>query len=137
MIQRTVSDLGKQRGPHVDNVDIQPSLRDPASKLGSMQTVLELLGHSSSCARLARAGLVTSCGCRLKPANDPAIAIGLAIHFARSAITRGVPLPASIAERLIQAAQAGDPACRSVAEWLADISLLNVLPQPPTGGTGR
>ncbi|KQU75452.1 hypothetical protein ASC75_19145 [Aminobacter sp. DSM 101952] len=93
-----------------------------------MQTVLELLGHSPECARLARAGLLTSCHCRLKAADDPAVVVGLAVHFARSALMHGVPLPASVAEQLAKAVEAGDPACRSVAKWLADLGLLEFAP---------
>lgn len=102
-----------------------------------METVLELLGHSPECARLARAGLVTSCHCGLKAADDPAVVVGLAVHFARSAFRHGVPLPASVAERLTKAVEAGDPACRSVATWLADLGLLTLAPRLPAEGGGR
>ncbi|WP_269933507.1 hypothetical protein [Aminobacter sp. HY435] len=98
---------------------------------------MELLGHSPECARLARAGLLTSCHCRVKAADDPAVVVGLAVQFARSALTHGVPLPASVTERLTKAVEAGDPACQSVAAWLADLGLLELREQSSAEEGGR
>lgn len=128
LIRQALSGLGKQPVPHTVAVGAVSALNSSRRKVSSVQTVLELLGHSPECARLARAGLLTSCHCRLKAADDPAVVVGLAVHFTRSALTHGVPLPASVAERLVQAVEAGDPACRSVAAWLADLGLLELAP---------
>ncbi|WP_146204019.1 hypothetical protein [Aminobacter sp. AP02] len=137
MIRRTVLDLGKQPDTHALWHEAPADQLPRAKKANSMQVVLELLGHSPNCVRLARAGLVTSCGCQLKPADDPAVVVGLAVHFARSAIVHRVPLPASVAERLAEAVEAGDQACRLVAVWLADLGLLDMKPQWLAGKDSR
>lgn len=132
LIRQSMHGLGKQ--PVSAGPDARPTPNPQRRQVSSMQIVLELLGHSPECVSLARAGLVTSCHCRLKAADDPAVLVGLAIHFARSAITHGVPLPASVAERLVRAVEAGDPACRSVVEWLADLGLLQARYLPAEEG---
>ncbi|OCX17848.1 hypothetical protein QV13_14155 [Mesorhizobium hungaricum] len=80
---------------------------------------------------------MTSCHCRLKAADDPAVIVGLAVHFARSALTHSVSLPVSVCDRLTKAVEAGDPACRSVAEWLGDLGLLDPKPQLSAEEGGR
>lgn len=135
LIQQALHGIGKQ--PMFAAPDARPIPNPQWGQASSMLTVLELLGHSSECARLARAGLVTSCHCGLKAADDPAVVVGLAVHFARSAIMHGVPLPASVAERLTKAVEAGDPACRSVATWLADLGLLELAPHLSAEGGVR
>ncbi len=60
-------------------------------KATASKQLLALLGHSESCADLRRAGRVASCDCRVKPMEDPAITVGLAIHFARISLAQLTP----------------------------------------------
>lgn len=137
LIRQALSGLGKQPVPSTAEAGAVSALSTSGHRGSSVQTVLELLGHSPECARLARAGLLTSCHCRVKAADDPAVVVGLAVHFARSALTHGVPLPASVVERLTKAVEAGDPACRTVAAWLADLGLLELAPHLSVKQGGR
>ncbi len=137
LIRQALSGLGKQPVPSTAEAGAVSALSTSGHRGSSVQTVLELLGHSPECARLARAGLLTSCHCRVKAADDPAVVVGLAVQFARSALTHGVPLPASVTERLTKAVEAGDPACQSVAAWLADLGLLELREQSSAEEGGR
>src|SRR5690606_22155716 len=102
-------------------------------KTGS-PALLELLGHTPSCVHLSKAGLVASCDCKLGQMQDPAIAIGVVIHFARLAMAQRAGLPTLIAELLTIHLEAGDPACIMVAEWLERSGLIEL---PMTYARGR
>lgn len=103
-----------------------PTVR-PAKATASLP-LLMLLGHSESCATLRRAGAIVSCDCRIKPMEDPAVAVGMAVHFARISMAQRVALPAVIIELLARRVEEGDPACIMVAEWLETAGLLNLKP---------
>jgi hypothetical protein len=88
--------------------------------------LLMLIGHSESCATLRRAGAIASCDCRTKPMEDPAVAVGLAVHFARISLAQRVALPDVIIELLARRVEEGDAACMMVAEWLETAGLVNL-----------
>lgn len=67
-----------------------------------------------------------SCDCRTKPMEDPAVAVGLVLHYARTAITRGLPIPPSVIELLTHHVEEGDPTCIVVARWLDENGLLDI-----------
>lgn len=97
-------------------------------KATASKQLLTLLGHNESCARLRRAGGIVSCDCRIKAMEDPAITVGLAIHFARISLAQRAPLPPVIIELLARRVEEGDPACVMVAEWLETCGLLDLKP---------
>lgn len=99
----------------------------PKKATASIQ-LLTLLGHSESCADLRRAGRIAACDCRTKPMEDPAVAVGLAIHFARMSLAQRIALPTVIIELLARRVEEGDPACIVVAEWLDASGLLHLKP---------
>jgi len=99
-------------------------------KATASKQLLTLLGHSESCAGLRRTGGIASCDCRIKPMEDPAVTVGLAIHFARISLAQRAPLPAVIIELLARRVEEGDPACVMVAEWLETCGLLDLKPLP-------
>lgn len=101
-----------------------PTVR--SRKATASQQLLTLLGHSESCAKLRRAGGIASCDCRIKPMEDPAVTVGLAIHFARISLAQKAPLPPVIIELLARRVEEGDPACLMVAEWLEACGLLQL-----------
>jgi hypothetical protein len=107
---------------------LAPTVR-PGKATASLP-LLMLLGHRESCASLRRAGAVASCDCRIKPMEDPAVAVGLAVHCARMSLARRVALPAVIIELLARHVEEGDQACIIVAEWLETAGLLNLKPLP-------
>lgn len=96
-----------------------------SGKRGS-PALLELLGHKPSCAKLSKAGLVVSCDCKRSQMHDPAIAIGVVMHYARLALSQRATLPTLIVELLTHHVEAGDPACILVAEWLDQSGLLGL-----------
>ncbi|MDX8527015.1 hypothetical protein RFM68_21165 [Mesorhizobium sp. MSK_1335] len=69
--------------------------------------------------------------------EDPAVAVGLAIHFARISLAQRIPLPAVIIELLARRVEEGDAACRMVAEWLDDCGLLDLKPLPTRNRRAR
>lgn len=58
-------------------------------------------------------------------ADDPALAVGLALHFARTSLRAGLPMPPGVLRRLAGHVAAGDPACRLVQDWLAQRMVRN------------
>jgi hypothetical protein len=90
--------------------------------------LLTLLGHRESCAGLRRAGRIAGCDCRIRPMEDPAMTVGLAIHYARMSLAQRTPLPPVIVELLARRVEEGDPACVMVAEWLETCGLLHLKP---------
>jgi hypothetical protein len=100
------------------------------SKATASLPLLMLIGHRESCAMLRRAGAIASCDCRTKPMEDPAVAVGLAVHFARISMAQRVALPDAIIELLARRVEEGDAACVMVAEWLETAGLLKLKPLP-------
>jgi hypothetical protein len=105
-----------------------PTIR-PGKATASLP-LLMLLGHSESCATLRRAGAIASCDCRTKPMEDPAVAVGLAVNFARISLAQRVALPDVIIELLARRVEEGDAACVMVAEWLETAGLLKLKHLP-------
>lgn len=105
-----------------------PTIRP--SKATASLPLLMLIGHSESCATLRRAGAIASCDCRTKPMEDPAVAVGLAVHFARISLSQRVALPDVIIELLARRVEEGDAACMMVAEWLETAGLVNLKTLP-------
>jgi hypothetical protein len=93
---------------------------------GPARALLGLLGHSAECAGLAMAGRIVSCGCRTRPMEDPAVAVGLVMHYARIATTRRLPIPPAVIELLAQRVEEGDPTCVVVAKQLEASGLLDI-----------
>jgi hypothetical protein len=110
---------------------LAPTVRP--SKATASLPLLMLIGHSESCATLRRAGAIASCDCRTKPMEDPAVAVGLAVHFARISLTLRVALPDVIIELLARRVEEGDAACVMVAEWLETAGLVNLKSLAPSG----
>lgn len=88
--------------------------------------LLELLGHKPACAALSTKGLVASCDCTPTKLHDPAIVIGVVMHYARLAMSQRTALPTVIVELLTLHVEAGDPACIMVASWLDQSGLLDL-----------
>jgi hypothetical protein len=108
----------------------------PTVRLGKASAslpLLMLLGHSESCAAFRRAGVIASCDCRIKPMEDPAVAVGMAVHFARISMAQRVALPDVIIELLARRVEEGDPACIMVAEWLETAGLVGIKPLSVSG----
>jgi hypothetical protein len=95
------------RNDHGDRVPLlAPTVRPkPAS---ASHDLLTYLGHSESCAALRRRGRVASCDCPIKPLEDPAITIGLVIHFARMSLAQHCPIPPVLIELLARRVEEGD-----------------------------
>ncbi len=107
---------------------LTPTVR--SRKATASLPLLTLLGHRRSCAGLRRAGHIASCDCRIKPMEDPAVTVGLAIHFARMSLAQRSPLPPVIIELLARLVEEGDPACVMVADWLETCGLLYLKSLP-------
>jgi hypothetical protein len=110
---------------------LAPTIRP--SKATASLPLLMLIGHSESCATLRRAGAIASCDCQTKPMEDPAVAVGLAVHFARISLSQRVALPDVIIELLARRVEEGDAACVMVAEWLETAGLVNLKSLAPSG----
>jgi hypothetical protein len=105
-----------------------PTVRPrPAS---ASHDLLTYLGHSESCAALRRRGMIVSCDCQIKPLEDPAITIGLVIHFARMSLAQHCAIPPVLIELLARRVEEGDAACIIIAEWLDSIGLAELKPMP-------
>jgi hypothetical protein len=92
--------------------------------------LLTYLGHSESCAALRRRGMIVSCDCPIKPLEDPAITIGLVIHFARMSLAQHCAIPPVLIELLARRVEEGDAASIMIAEWLDAIGLAELKPMP-------
>jgi hypothetical protein len=105
-----------------------PTVRPtPAS---ASRGLLTYLGHSESCAALRRRGMIVSCDCPIKPLEDPAITIGLIIHFARMSLVQHCAIPPVLIELLARRVEEGDAASIMIAEWLDAIGLAELKPMP-------
>lgn len=104
----------------------RPTIRPVRSSVS--HDLLTYLGHCDSCATLRRHGMISSCDCRMKGFGDPAVTIGLVIHFARTSLATRCAIPPVLIELLAQQVEAGDAACIMVAEWLDAMELAEVKP---------
>lgn len=122
------NDDARQEKP-LDRLAWQKPLVRP--RQGPVRSLLGLLGHSTECAGLAMEGRILSCGCRARPMDDPAVAVGLVMHYARIAMMRHLPIPSAVIVLLAQRVEEGDPACGMVAKWLDASGLLDIASRPP------
>lgn len=81
-------------------------------------TILLSMGHSPDCIARLRRGFIFSCNCSTKPMDDPAVALGLALHCEKYARTGSVRFPKSVARLVEAGAKEGDEACRMMLERL-------------------
>lgn len=128
----TKADAGDGAGAALAALDWQSPPSMARTARGS-NALLGILGHSQECIGHAMSGQITVCDCRTKPMEDPAVAVALAIHYARTAIDRGIPIPAVVLELLTLRVREGDPTCRAVGQWLDERGLLDVRFPPSLG----
>lgn len=102
----------------------------PNSAASPVTMLLGVLGHSERCIEQARSGRIATCDCDIRPMEDPAVAVGLALHSARIAMTRGIPIPSTVLELLACRVGEGDPACMMVARWLEGTGLADLWRRP-------
>ncbi len=122
---------GKTPGPARragGGMTVTPAVMMSPTKTSASVVLLTLLGHRESCAQLQRAGLVASCDCPTRPLDDPAVTVGVVVHFARISLAQRCPLPDVIIELLARGVEDGDPACIVVAEWLDACGLVRLRP---------
>lgn len=127
--ERTHKDhSGRLRGGEVAVATVAPNV--PPTGTSASVDLLKLIGHHESCARLQRERSISSCDCRRGPMDDPSIAIGLVMHYARISLAKRVAIPAVIIELLTRHVDRGDLACRMVVEWLDTSGLIDLKPSP-------
>lgn len=129
---RGMDHLDRQAAGRMAVADLKGRLSARRDPLGGL---LGILGHSNDCIAGTRSGRLLSCGCRTKAMDDPAIAVALALHFARQTAGTGIPIPSGIIRLLTEQIEKGDPACLAVGRWLDRRGLLNgPVPEPDHGG---
>lgn len=103
------------------------AVKDLKSRIAGRRSrgLLGILGHGDACIARAKSGRPLSCSCRTRGMNDPAVAVALAMHFARQATLLGIPVPSGIIRLLGEHIEKGDPACLAVADWLERQGLLD------------
>jgi hypothetical protein len=74
--------------------------------------------------------MIASCDCPIKPVEDPAITIGLVIHFTRMSLAQHCAIPPVLIELLARRVEEGDAACIMIAEWLDTLGLAELKPVP-------
>jgi hypothetical protein len=124
------------RNNHGDRAPL-PALTIRPKPASASHDLLTYLGHSESCATLRRRGMVASCDCPVKPLEDPAITVGLVIHFARMSLARHCAIPSVLIELLARRVEEGDAACIMIAEWLDAIGLAELKSMPCRKGRSR
>lgn len=97
----------------------------PPRYLAGSDTLQNVLGHTPSCIALSRQGAVSSCDCRIRPIEDPAVVISMVIQYVRLSGYGKHSLPPVLTELLSRQLEGGDPACRVVAAWLVDLGVLD------------
>lgn len=102
----------------------------PARLLEGSNELQAILGHTESCISLSRQGAVSSCDCSIRPLDDPAVVVGMVVHFVRFLGGRA-PLPISIQELLIGQLRKGDAGCWVIADWLVETGIIAARILPP------
>lgn len=102
----------------------------PARLLEGSNELQTILGHSESCIAFSRQGAVSSCDCSIRPLDDPAVVVGMVVHFVRFLGGRA-PLPISIQELLIGQLRKGDAGCWVIADWLVETGIIAARILPP------
>ena len=94
--------------------------RGPAELSPGMARFMRVVSGSASTGAANERPDAPASGTRFASrADDPALAVGLALHFARTSLRAGLPMPPGVLRRLAGHAAAGDPTCRLVQDWLA------------------
>jgi hypothetical protein len=97
-----------------------PLPRDPAELSPGMARFMRVVsGSAGTGAAIGRPHAPASDTRFASRSDDPALAVGLALHFARTSLRAGLPMPPAVLRRLASHAEAGDPTCRLVQDWLA------------------
>jgi len=102
----------------------------PARLLEGSNELQAVMGHSESCNAFSRQGAVSSCDCSIRPLDDPAVVVGMVVHFVRFLGGRA-PLPISIQELLIGQLRKGDAGCWVIADWLVETGIIAARILPP------
>jgi hypothetical protein len=55
----------------------------PPRYLAGSDVLQDVLGHTPSCIALSRRGAISSCDCRIRPIEDPAVVISMVIQYVR------------------------------------------------------
>lgn len=102
------------------SVELQAALRAKLQD-SPLAVLLDTTGHSRQCLVQLNSGksLVCRCDPSAPPPDDAAIAVGLAIQFARMGAARRIPIPRGVIAALVRQVDAGDPAATLVWRWLA------------------
>ncbi len=93
--------------------------------LAGSDELQSVLGHSATCIALSRKGALSSCDCTRRPIEDPAVVISIVVQYVRISGNGKRPLPALVTELLSRQIEAGDPACRVIANWLVGLDLID------------
>jgi hypothetical protein len=93
--------------------------------LAGSDELQSVLGHSATCIALSRKGVLSSCDCTVRPLEDPAVVISIVVQFVRMSGNGKRPLPPLVTEFLTRQIEAGDPACRVIANWLVGMDLID------------
>lgn len=93
-----------------------PLPRDPAELSPGMARFMRVVSGSAGTGAANRCPDADVSATRF---DDPALAVGLALHFARTSLRAGLPMPPGVLRRLASHAAAGDPTCRLVQDWIA------------------
>lgn len=102
------------------SVELQAALREQLQD-SPLAVLLDATGHSRQCLAQLRSGKSLVCRCDLSapPPDDAAVAVGLAIRFARMGAAHRIPIPRGVIAALVRQVDAGDPAATLVWRWLA------------------
>lgn len=100
--------------------------RDPAELSPGMARFMRVVsGSAITGAAIGRSHAPASDTRVATRSDDPALAVGLALHFGRTSLRAGLPMPPGVLRRLASHAAAGDPTCRLVRDWLAQRMVRN------------
>lgn len=117
--------LGVSSGAGTEPKPELPRPTIPPRYLAGSGELQDILGHAPGCIALSRQGAISSCDCRIRPIEDPAVVISMVVQYVRLTGYGKRPLPSVMRELLLRQLQGGDPACRVVAAWLVDLGVLD------------
>lgn len=119
IVPSALSEAGNRQTINLPEPTVGPRL------LAGSERFQAALGHAPSCIALSRRGALASCDCSIRPLEDPAVVVGIIVQFVRLSGDGARPLPALLTELLIRQVEAGDAACRVVANWLVGLQLID------------
>jgi hypothetical protein len=111
----------------------QPPAALPAGRPsdGPVRGLMSGLGHTAACVEQSLGGTARgsgcACGCPTRSMNDPAVAVALALQFAKQRKRTGIPIPRSVVRLLAQRVDEGNGACLAVAQSLHRQGLVTSL----------